>query len=263
MKNLIIEERESEFSKEITVLYFHGSLDVFCIEDISQKFDNLISEKKYQIIAEMSDVDFISSPAVGQLMGCRKRLCENGGNLVLVGLIAEIRNKLNLMGANKIFVYFSNERNAVLKFQWENKVRTEAISVEIPPKLEYVPPARELISRISLCKEYSRRDAFRIETIVDEMCNNAVEHTKETDGPILVKGIINRQKITLDFINCHSPYDTKFQRNLRDQIMGSAEISLDIKRGRGVELVKMLCDEFKVEVNKNQTVIHLTKVREE
>jgi hypothetical protein len=39
----------------------------------------------YFVIVDLENVDFVSSPAVGVLMGCRRRLIEKKGNLVLVG----------------------------------------------------------------------------------------------------------------------------------------------------------------------------------
>jgi anti-anti-sigma factor len=263
MTKLAIEEKKCDLSKEIIILRFRGSLDAFCIDDLCQKVNNLIAKKKYHVIADMSEVHFISSPALGELLGCRKRLCENGGNLVMVGLDPEVKNKLNLMGAHKIFTYYPNIRSAVLKFHWESRVRAEPIFMEVPPKLEYVPAVRGFIATITSCKDYSRRDAFRVETIVDEMCNNAIEHNDQSKKPIRVEGLIDRHKIALSFINHHKIYDKKTQQEMQGQISGTAEIPLDEKRGRGVELVRMLCDEFNVKVGKNQTKIHLTKVREE
>ena len=76
------------------------------IKKISQTFDDIIKDENFFVVVKMSDVTSISSPVIGELMGCRMSLLNNNGDLVLAGLRMEILETLNALDADKIFKIF-------------------------------------------------------------------------------------------------------------------------------------------------------------
>lgn len=259
-----IECSQSKLSPKITVVRLKGNLDAPSAIKLSDLCEKLISEKKTYIVMEMSHLQFISSPAVGSLMGAKRRLVEHRGNLVLVGVKSDIKAKLTLMGVDKIFTFYANLRSAVLRFAWEYEKQEEGIQIAFPSDLAYVPAIRRFISQIASQKGYSRKDAFRIETIIDEICNNAVEHGNNSDPELQVK------------VRCGISYD-KFDffvtnRTNKDKIpqiqkfIDTANEKLESEagsRGRGLLLIKKLVKELKVEVTDHGTNVHITKMRED
>jgi anti-sigma regulatory factor (Ser/Thr protein kinase) len=114
-------------------------------------------------------------------------------------------------------------------------------------------------------KAYSKRDAFRIEAIIDELCNNAIEHgNADLSTPIEVVCKIYRYQLELSIIN-QSSGSTQEQSELdefKKRIQGEVPFNLNERRGRGIELVKMLCNEFKVATRDGQTIVKIIKKKE-
>ncbi|MDO5576535.1 MAG: STAS domain-containing protein, partial [Fibrobacter sp.] len=157
------------------ILQFSGEMDSGQIGKINDLFSQIDSSVNY-VIVDVKSVETISSAVIGELMSRRKDLIELGGDLVIAGIVFSIRTKLNLIGLTKIFRIFSDSRAALNAYRWEIEHHAEKIHVSFPSHLKIVPPVRQLISRIAKQKGYGNRDSFRLETIVDEICNNAVEH---------------------------------------------------------------------------------------
>ncbi|NLP01775.1 MAG: STAS domain-containing protein [Fibrobacter sp.] len=256
--------KEVNATQNAVILHFSGELNSDSISEISDSFNKLESYNRNFAIADMTEASLISSAALGELMGARKRLVERGGDLVLAGLKIEIRTKLNLMGATKIFRIFSDNRSALNAYKWQVERNPEMVHVTFPPYLEIVPPLRQLISRIAKFKGYSNKDSFRIETIVDEVCNNAVEHGKQgNDQKVDLKMNIDPKKIELDVINMSDPDKMDSLKALLKPREGGQEVQSDNKRGRGLALIKMLTDELTVDCSEKGTSVHIKKVREE
>ena len=264
-KQLKIEIREVTGSENICILHFSGDLTSDSVQRINESFESIIAQSKKYAIVDMTAVTLISSAALGEFMGCRKRLIENKGDLVFTGLNLEMRTKLNLMGATKIFRMYTDIRTATNSYKWEVERQPEKIHISFPPFLKVVPPIRQLVSRVARQKGYGNRDSFRIETIVDEICNNAVEHGKP--GPeemIDLTATIDPDKIEIDVRNMSDPEKVaSLTALLVPEPATENKTKPDLKRGRGLSLIKMLTDELSVDYSETGTTVHVKKIREE
>ena len=120
-------------------------------------------------------------------------------------------------------------RTAINAYHWEVERKSEKVWLSFPPQLQFVPPVRQMVSRIARQKGYTQRDSFRIETIVDEVCNNAVEHGSEKVRKNIDLNInIDREKIELEVINASDP----------DKIENLKALSMAIPRRRTQKWVK-------------------------
>jgi anti-anti-sigma factor len=264
MADLRIEFKKNETCPELAVLTFEGDLDSASIQKIGRSFDVMLEGNFVFAVADMEKVSMISSAALGELMGCRTRLLERGGDLVLAGLNISIREKLTAMDANKVFRFFSDVRSSVNSYNWEYHDRSEQLNLMFPSKLNFVPPVRQLASRIAKQKGYGNRDSFRIETIVDEICNNAVEHgDKGDDSTIDLTLSIDRKKIEIKVVNTSDPDSTDTLKKISKSLFVPQILSDQEKRGRGLALVKMLSNDFEIEYSDIGTCVHVTKLREE
>jgi anti-anti-sigma factor len=260
---LKIDIEELPGSTGVVVVHFKGSLESDTISTIEKVFMKVQRGKNFFAIADMSGVSLISSAALGELMGARKRLIELGGELVLAGVILEIRTKLNLMGASKIFKMYNDVRSAIISYKWETEKMSEQVELKFPSNLKMVPAVRQLISRIARQKGYGNRDAFRIETIVDEICNNAIEHGLiGSNLDVGIKVNIDPDKIEIDVTNISDPEKMLSLRTLLKPDE-HPDIRNNDKRGRGLMLIKMLTDELTFNTSEHGTVVHVKKVREE
>lgn len=263
-KAVTIEIREVPGTENAVVLHFSGDLISDSVQEINHCFLEIEKRVKPYTIVDMTNVSLLSSAALGEFMGCRQRLIEKDGDLVFSSLNLEMRSKFNLMGANKVFQTYNDNRSALNSYKWRVERQPEKIQISFPPFLKIVPPLRQLVSRIARQKGYGNRDSFRIETIIDEICNNAVEHGKRgKDELIDLTVTIDPDKIEIDVKNISDPDKVA---SLKAQLAlphGNPVDSTNEKRGRGLTLVKMLTDELSVNCTEQGTSVHVKKVREE
>jgi anti-sigma regulatory factor (Ser/Thr protein kinase)/anti-anti-sigma regulatory factor len=264
MEQLRIRRSPVEFKPEVLMWKMSGSLDTKNIDVIIREFDAFLELKQNFLVTDISQVETLSAAALGQLMECRKILVENGGDLVIVCTRLDIKTKLNLMGANKIFKFYNELRSAINAYNWDVEHRSEKIWLSFPPFLQFVPPVRQLVNRITRQKGYSQRDAFRIETIVDEVCNNAIEHgAQDAKKNVDLSISIDREKIQLEVINASDPEKIDSLKALSQKEIKTPEPRIDEKRGRGLALIKMLSNDFSINCSTEGTSVHVTKLREE
>ncbi len=254
-----ITQQVSPFDDKIVLLHFEGDLNATDCKQTSVLFQEIIDSKRYFIMAIMEQVTFISSPFLGELMGCKLRLVEKGGNLVIVGLNYDQREKLIMMGADHIFKFYPDTHTAYNQFQWDYNDGVQILQLTVPPKMHVVPAMRRLISGIARQKGYSSKDAFRIETIVDEIANNAIEHGDKTQADIDLELRIGKTKVEVLIRNKTS---TEKVRNLENAVsQGQQAIQQDSTRGRGLALVKLISNAIDVSFDNNGTFIRITKNR--
>jgi anti-sigma regulatory factor (Ser/Thr protein kinase) len=210
----------------------------------------------------MTKVTHISSAVIGELMGCRRKLSEKGGDLVFVGLNLDLKTKLNHIGAIRIFKFHNDIRTAMNHYAWEMQLKSEKVWLSFPSELNLVPPVRQLVSHIARQKGYGERDSFKIETIVDEICNNAVEHgipDKMRDIELFLK--IDSKKIEIEVVNLSDPKKINSLKAISKSILGTNEKKLE--RGRGLSLIKMLSNDLAIDFSGKGTTVHVTKLRED
>ncbi|MBD3421103.1 MAG: STAS domain-containing protein [Chitinivibrionales bacterium] len=252
----------SEHSDKVTILQIAGELDSSTIEEVNNNIDEIISRHPPFVIADMAQVTYFSSSALGGLMGCRKRLSEVNGDLVFAGLTLDIKTKLSLLGATAVFKIYNNSIGAINAYNWEYECGSQQLNLEFPSLLSFVPPVRQLVSRIAKQKGYSNRDSFRIETIVDEVCNNAVEHgVQGSEHEIQLYVKIDRSKIELKVVNSSDPEKVAELEKLSKSILKAPVPNLEQKRGRGLALIKMLSNDLKIDLSETGTSIHVTRLR--
>ena len=253
--------RSCEEDDRITQLVLKGSIDINSTPRLIQAFEAMIAQGRYFVIVDMEHVDFVSSPAVGALMGCRRRLIEKKGNLVLVGLSLSLREKLNLMGANRIFRYYNDVKTVLTDYHWEHDHLAQRMSMHVPANPAYVPAIRRLVSSVVMQKGYNRKDAFRIETIVDELANNAIEHGDPKQKAFNVDFSLDREKVEIQVRN-QANLDPKLIQTVK-QKFENPQVDDNSTRGRGLALVKMLSNDLRLAVDAGGTTVHVTKVRED
>ena len=263
MKSFQIEITQSQDSPNVTIICLKGKMGHNTIKKIRQAFDTIVQGEIVFVVADMSGVEYISSAAVGELMGCRTSLIEKDGDLVLAGLDMNILETLSALDADKIFKLYKDVRSAINLYYWEYQGHVESVTLNFPSLLSFVPPVRQLVRRIAEQKNYSSKDAFRVETIVDEICNNAVEHGSETEGKeVEVSVSIDNKKIEISISNTSDPDQIQMLKKM-SKYLSSPKVSFHDKRGRGLALVKMLSNDFQIDSSDVGTCVHVTKIREE
>ena len=263
-RTLEISWKPCDMSPKITKIIFKGKLDAKYVDKIQNIVNEILDTREYPyIIMDFSYVNFISSPALGELMGCKKRAQLQNGDIVFCNLLSELEKKLRLMGAHKVFDFFITERDAIHKFNWKYENKPEVLTVRFPSNLDYVPGMRVLVSEIARIRGFDKKDAYRIETIVDEICNNAIEHGGTGEGTsITLRCSVDSEKI--DLIIRDSGASGEKVEGLKKALENvSTDPSLNVSiRGRGLPIVAMLADKLEVNSTPEGTKVHVTKFRD-
>ena len=264
----IITVEQPEQTPSVSIVHLGGELDSSCIKPLHVEFVKLVADKKTLVIVEMAEVSFLSSIVLGELAGLKKTMVEHGGNLVLAGMKLELKTQLNAIGASKLFSFYKDLRSAVMVYSWEYGHSADVVEVKFQPNLKYVPPVRHFVGRVAKQKGYSDRDCFRIETIIDEICNNAIEHGSiNPDHEVSLQLRVMREKIEIIVVNRNNPEKIAAFKMISGKIAstkeGPALPAADNPRGRGLKLIKMLASSVCIEFSDNGTIVHITKIREE
>jgi len=263
MSPATIEISQSDAVAEVAVMRIEGALDIQSLDDLKRAMQTVLNGDYVFLVANMASADSISSAAVGELMGCRRQMLERDGELVLAELNLSLQEQLTAMDVNKIFRFYPSVKSAVNAYCWEYRERSESVRVRFPSELRFVPSIRQFVSKVANQKGYGNRDSFRIETIVDELCNNAVEHGSPDRSCLVdVSMKIDRRKIELKVVNMSDPAKVEALREVGKALQVPREAALN-KRGRGLALVKMLSTDFSIDSSDVGTSVHVTKLRED
>ncbi len=218
------------------------------------------------LIVDLKKVNYCPSSFIAIMMEWRKKLLEANGDVVFVGLGFDLRSELSSLGIHKIFSLYPDISTALNRYSWKYADNTQKVTLSFPQRLKTVPAIRQLMSRTALAKGYNQKEAFRIETIVDEICNNAIEHGEHSnENNITISLGITKNRIEVNVHGKSDPEKIKKLKKISQAIKNKENPApeMETTRGRGLALVKMLSDDLKIHFSTNQTSVNVTRVKEE
>lgn len=247
---------------EVAVLKLCGELGLESIPRISSQIEQVYKSGALHWAVDLSDAEFLGSPAVGVIMGLRSRVVSRGGSVSLFGVRPELSEKLNLMGVLMAIPSFPGWGQFLDYFRWEFHDAFRELSMTLPAFTSVVPPVRTLLVELLKSKCYSERDAFILETIADELSNNAIEHGNPPDGKFQLHLKWNRRQAELSVSNHCEALSEAEQDALRDRYE-NPRAQPDSLRGRGILLVKKLSSKMTFRVEAEKVEVGIVRMREE
>ena len=215
---------------EVTLLQLSGDIGLNEIPQITALVDEYYGKGALHWAVDLSEVNFLSSPAVGAIMGLRSRVVARLGSISVFAAHARLAEKLKLMGVDLVIPAFRNLQAYVDHFRWEYK-------------------------------GYGQKDAFIMESIVDELANNAIEHGKPVDGVFELKMKFDKLKINLTVANQCEELSDEAQKALIEKYE-HPKMNPDSVRGRGIVLVKKLSSEMRYRVEPRRVEVDIVRIRE-
>ncbi len=91
-----------------TVLEVGGEVDVYTAPKLREKLVELVGEGHYQIIVDMTKVEFLDSTGLGVLVGGLKRVRSHDGSLSLVCNQERILKIFRITGLTKVFPIYDS-----------------------------------------------------------------------------------------------------------------------------------------------------------
>ncbi len=101
---------------EIILLSLKGTLDAHTTGELEKVFEELIKEKKYKLIVDFAELNYISSAGLGVFMAYVETMRENGGDIKFAALKENVFNVFDLLGFPALYEFYENVDDAVKKY---------------------------------------------------------------------------------------------------------------------------------------------------
>jgi len=97
-----------------------GYIDTTTAPEIENVLLKELSRKKYKVIIDLENVDYVNSSGWGVFIREIKQIRDNGGDLVLVKMTSDVFSVYETMEFSKILKSFNNLDNAISYFKEDN-----------------------------------------------------------------------------------------------------------------------------------------------
>lgn len=106
----------TQFEK-VDVIKASGRIDSHTAPELKEAFDGLLEKKRYSLVIDMSEIDFLSSSGVWVLLETQKRCSRRKrGDLVIASANDNIQKTLDLAGLKHFMKIFEDVDSAVRSF---------------------------------------------------------------------------------------------------------------------------------------------------
>jgi anti-sigma B factor antagonist len=102
--------------QSINVIELKGYLDAHTAPDLEAAFQKLLSDKKFNILVNCRDLTYISSAGLGVFMAFIEDVRANNGDIKLSNMSPKVYNIFDLLGFPMLYEIFTDEDEAVKKF---------------------------------------------------------------------------------------------------------------------------------------------------
>ena len=85
-------------------------------EDIRGALDGVLRDGHRKIILDLGRVSFLDSAGLGELVACKKRVVERGGDVKLLRPTGRVRDMLELVQLTKVLEIHQDEAQAIRSF---------------------------------------------------------------------------------------------------------------------------------------------------
>jgi anti-sigma B factor antagonist len=86
------------------------------LSDLGLTLHRLLENGERKIILDLGAVTFLDSAGLGELIACKKRTAENGGDIRLLHPNGRVRDLLEMLSLGRIFSIFDDEADALASF---------------------------------------------------------------------------------------------------------------------------------------------------
>lgn len=86
------------------------------LEDLRGALEDILREGHTKVILDLARVSFLDSAGLGELVRCKKRVAEQGGDVKLLRPTGRVKEMLDLVHLSRIFEIHQDEDRAVRSF---------------------------------------------------------------------------------------------------------------------------------------------------
>jgi anti-anti-sigma factor len=103
----------TELAPRIWCIRLHGEVDASNLAELRAAFDAIFSRKAYRVAINLGEIKYLSSSAIGVLIGGFTTAVKNGGRLVLANTPPAVLEVLRLIGLGTVLVFSEDEKAAI------------------------------------------------------------------------------------------------------------------------------------------------------
>jgi anti-sigma regulatory factor (Ser/Thr protein kinase) len=150
-----------------------------------------------------------------------------------------------------------------------DNLKPYVIRMRFPSDLDYIPPVRKFVAETLQVNQFSPKFAYRSEVIVDEICHNAITHGSRTmDATVEIDCKIFPDRFEFEANDQGGKKDDldRLKKAVKkaDEKTTESIIDKEDKRGLGLEIVRLLSEDVKLEIgNDNMTTVRVVRKRED
>ena len=109
---------EREQQEDVDVVHLEGSLGAYSFPRLASLLSELCDQNRTRVILDCAGIEFISSAALGALIGFARRAHDRNGRLKLAAVPPKILSIVEELGFHKIFEITVDVESAVDTFQY-------------------------------------------------------------------------------------------------------------------------------------------------
>ncbi len=128
MEGIQLSVKQTGVDNNISVIKVGGYIDTTTSAELEHSLETLLDANNYNIIIDLSNVDYISSAGWGIFISEIKGIREKGGDLKLIGMIPDVYEVFELLEFHYILKAFDSIEDAVADFD-KSRPRGEQRSV--------------------------------------------------------------------------------------------------------------------------------------
>lgn len=101
---------------EVSCLYIKGYLDAHTAPKFEESLQILVNEKRYKIVVNFLDLNYISSAGLGVFMGFIEEIRTGGGDIKMTNMKPKVFKVFDLLGFPNLYEITDTEEEAIKKF---------------------------------------------------------------------------------------------------------------------------------------------------
>ncbi len=103
-------------SGKVKVLDLNGYLDAHTAPELEAAFTKLIDNNNYKVVVNFNSLNYISSAGLGVFMAYVETMRDNKGDIKFANMKEGVYNIFDLLGFPALYDFFTEEEEAVKRF---------------------------------------------------------------------------------------------------------------------------------------------------
>ena len=103
-------------NNDYSIIYLNGFLDAHTAPDLESELEKLTEEKRFNIVVNFKELNYISSAGLGVFMGYIENIREHSGDIKMCCMSPKIFRVFDLLGFPRLYDIVDAEEQAVELF---------------------------------------------------------------------------------------------------------------------------------------------------